>query len=91
MRTAESKGLNKGLWGFIGAASYYGPLLLFGYGIAPILIENGTLEFDSLQSAQISLVAMNIAVGITCCVIAYQILKNQPVQEVENEEVIDVL
>lgn len=88
-KLAEKKGLSKGLWGFIGAASYYVPILLFSFVIAPALVENGTLDFSTEMSARITLVLMNIAIGVLCCVIAYQVLKSQPVKTLESSEIID--
>ncbi|MEM0998189.1 MAG: hypothetical protein AAGN35_13960 [Bacteroidota bacterium] len=72
---AGRKNLNKIVWGFIGALSYYIPVLLMGFVILPPLIESGTFGYG--YGAIILSVVLSIAVGAITCVIAYQVLKNQ--------------
>ncbi len=90
-KQAESKGLNKNLWGFIGAASYYLPILLFTFVIMPELIMSGVLDFSTETEIRVAAVLMNLAIGIICCIIAYQILKSRPTQIEEDSEVLDTL
>jgi hypothetical protein len=72
-RTAKSKGKNGILWGFIGAISYYGPVLVFGRGIYPELVR-GSVTYDNQVGFIILGVVLNVAVGIGCCFLARKIL-----------------
>jgi hypothetical protein len=72
-RTAKIKGLNSVLWGFIGALSYYGPLLIFGRLIYPAMIK-GSVTYDNQTTYIILGVVLNMAIGIACCVVARKIL-----------------
>lgn len=71
--TAQTQGKSGSLWGFIGAASYYGPVLLIGTFIFPEIVR-GKVTPDN----QFSFVAMGLAAsvtgGIICCFIARQML-----------------
>ncbi len=88
-KKAEEKKLSKGLWGFIGAASYYIPVLLVGFLILPNLVENGTIEVKSEMDGMIKGVLISVGVGAIGCVIAYQILKRQPDAISEDNKVLD--
>jgi hypothetical protein len=72
-RTAKSKGKSGVLWGIIGALSYYGPVLLFGRLVYPAMVK-GSVTYDN-QFGYIALgIALDLAVGIGCCLLARQIL-----------------
>jgi len=89
-KLAEEKGLNKTLWSFIGAASYYGPILLMSFVILPALIMNGTFSVNDETTAILLSVVINLATGIICCLVAYQILKNQKNNTNEvNDDILD--
>ena len=72
-RTAKAKGKNGFLWGFIGAISYYGPVLVFGYGIYPQIIRD-SVTVSNIGSYMIVGVLLNLAIGICCCLVARRIL-----------------
>jgi len=81
--------MNKTLWGIIGAASYYIPILLMSFVILPMLITNGTITITDETSITFLAIGLNLAVGIICCSIAYQILKNMKPNV--DESVVDIL
>lgn len=90
VRKAEEKKLNKTLWGFIGAASYYIPVLLTGLIVLPLLVVNGIISVGSETQFLIMSVFINILIGVLCCFVAYQILKNKEVQTKPiNTEILD--
>jgi len=72
-RTAKSKGKNGLLWGFIGAISYYGPVLVFGRVIYPGIVK-GSVTYDNQVGYIIVGVLLNLAIGIGCCYLARKIL-----------------
>ena len=72
-RTAKSKGANGLLWGFIGAISFYGPVLVFGRVIYPVIVK-GSVTYDNQVSYMIVGVLLNLAIGISCCLLAREIL-----------------
>ena len=84
-RTAKKQGRNGVLWGFIGAISYYGPVLLFGWVIYPYLIT-GYVTYSNQTTFIIVGVLLNIAVGVGCCFLARNIL----LSKAKAEESIDV-
>jgi len=87
---AEEKNLNKTLWGFIGAASYYIPILLMSFVILPALVVNGIITVESETSITIMAVIANIIAGVLCCLIAYSILKNKtPYVDESMEDILD--
>lgn len=73
---AFDKGYPRVLWGFIAVASYCGPILLLDLVIVPLLIENGTIIPPANMG--IILVGVNLILGVTCCMIAYYILRRMP-------------
>ena len=78
-KLAEEKKLNKNLWGFIGAASYYLPILLMSFMILPALVVSGVIPFTDETSFMVLSVFVNLLTGILCCLIAYQVLKNKKI------------
>lgn len=86
VRLAKEKKLNKGLWGFIGAASYYVPILITSFVIFPYLVEAGIYTPSTETEVYLVVILTNIVVGITCCFIAYRILKSQPSKDATLEE-----
>ena len=70
-KTAERQGKRWVLWGFIGAISYYGPVLVFGLVIYPALIR-GSVTSANLGIYQIMGIALDLAVGIGGCLFARQ-------------------
>jgi len=90
VRVAKEKKLSPGLWGFIGAASYYIPILLLSFVIFPYLVEAGFYSPKSEAEVYIVVILSNIIVGILCCFIAYRILKGQPSRaKMADDNVID--
>jgi hypothetical protein len=72
-RTAKAKGKSGVLWGIVGALSYYGPVLIFGRFIYPSMVR-GSVTNDN-QFGYIALgIALDLAVGIGCCLLARQVL-----------------
>ncbi len=86
-KKAQEKNLSKGLWGFIGAASYYIPVLIVGFWLLPELVENGTIELKSESDAMIKGVLYSVAAGAFFCILAYQVLRRQP--DADDENLID--
>ncbi len=72
-RTAKGKGKNWLLWGFIGAISYYGPVLVFGRVIYPEIVK-GNVTYDNQATYMIVGLLLNLAIGIGCCFLARKIL-----------------
>ena len=85
-KQAEKKNLNKTIWAIIGAASYYVPILLMSFFILPALVINGVVPVTSEDSLTVISIVTNLITGITCCFIAYQILKNQRTKINESEQ-----
>ena len=75
---AEKKGLNRGLWAWIGGLSYYIPVLVFGLLIAPMLFEAGIIPVYSEIGATFVAILLNLIVGFLCCGGAYLYLKSRP-------------
>ncbi|MEO1712943.1 MAG: hypothetical protein AAFU60_06370, partial [Bacteroidota bacterium] len=69
--------------GFIGAASYYVPILLTSLLILPALVLNGFIQVTDEKALKMMAIFVNIIVGVGCCMVAYQILKNQKTKEPE--------
>ncbi|MEL7500305.1 MAG: hypothetical protein AAFN77_22100 [Planctomycetota bacterium] len=72
---AEKKGRSKVLWGFIGALSYYVPILLMSFLILPIMMDAGMLPFITLDNAFFIGILINLASGVACCFAAYLVLR----------------
>jgi len=72
-RTAKEKGKSGALWGFIGAISYYVPVLVFGFGIYPEMIR-GQVTYENQTSYIVLGVVLNLGVGIICCLLARTML-----------------
>ena len=72
-RTAKSKGKSGVLWGFIGAISYYGPVLVFGRLIFPEIVS-GRVTYDNQFSYMAVGLVLNLAIGIACCLFARKML-----------------
>ena len=79
IKQAEEKNLNKVLWGIIGAASYYIPVLLISLVIFPYLVISGMIPATDETTLTIMIVVANIIGGVICCSIAYQLLKSKKV------------
>jgi len=75
-RTAKSKGKSGPLWGFIGAISYFGPVLVFGKLIFPEIVK-GSVTYDNQFGYMVLGTVLNLAIGIGCCLSARQILLSQ--------------
>jgi hypothetical protein len=89
-RKAVEKNLSRGLWGFIGAASYYGPILINSFFILPYLIGNGIIDLGNEGGLQLKAIGINLVVGITCCFLAYQFLKNaKAAPDIVDSEILD--
>ena len=76
--TAESKGRSKIAWGFLGALSYYGPILLMSFLLLPLMVQLGMLPFITQDNYFFVSILTNLAAGILCCLVTYQILKGLP-------------
>ncbi|MEM7162638.1 MAG: hypothetical protein AAF487_09400 [Bacteroidota bacterium] len=76
VKKAKEKNFNHVLWGFIGAGSYYIPILLMSFVVLPFLISSGNLSFPSESNFLYTSIAINLVVGISCCFMMYQLLKN---------------
>jgi len=76
-KLAAEKNLNKNVWGFIGAASYYIPVLLMGFVIFPALISQGIINISTEGQYMGVSIVVNLLTGVLCCMIAYQVLKYQ--------------
>lgn len=85
---AKEKGLNSGFWAFIGAASYYGPVLIMSFVGTPMLYANGVLTATSEGQVMFTAVILNLIAGVLCCFFAYQYLKSL---ESEKERYNDIL
>jgi hypothetical protein len=72
-RTAKVKGQGGFLWGFIGAISYYGPVLIFGRVLYPEIVK-GSVTYDNQGSYMIVGILLNLTIGIGCCFLARKIL-----------------
>ena len=72
-RTAKSEGKSGLLWGFIGAISYYGPVIIFGRFIYPALVK-GSVTYENQGTYMIVGILLNLAIGIGCCFLARNIL-----------------
>ncbi len=72
-RTAKRMGRSGFLWGFIGATSYYVPVLVFGRAVYPELVRS---EIGSDNVVQYMLLGMilTLAVGIGSCFLARLVL-----------------
>ena len=79
-RTARSKGKSGFLWGFIGAISYYAPVIVFGRWIYPEMVK-GSITYDNQFVYMILGLILSLAIGIGCCLLARKILLSQ---EAEN-------
>jgi len=77
-RAAMANDKNGFLWGFIGAISYYGPILLVGRLIYPMIIK-GRITHDNMVTHMIVGTLLNIIVGIGCCWLAYKLLLSRKV------------
>jgi len=75
-RTAKKKGKDGLLWGFIGAISYYGPVLLFGFVIYPSLV-GGSITYSNQSSYIVVGILLDLAIGIGCCILASRVLLSQ--------------
>jgi hypothetical protein len=80
-RTAKSKGKSGVLWGFIGAISYYGPVLLFGRVIFPKLVE-GSVTYNNQFAYMVLGLVLNLAIGIGCCLLARKMLLSTEAENV---------
>jgi hypothetical protein len=77
-QAARRNGRNGWLWGFVGALSYYMPMLLVAIVIAPAIIFSlapmgpGDEGFYSFLS-----VAIGVVTGVTCCVLLKRAMERQ--------------
>lgn len=72
---ADGKGRSKGVWGTIGALSYYLPILLMSFLIFPSLLAAKALPFVTQDNVFVIAILTNLGVGILCCFIAYMVLR----------------
>ena len=72
---AEGKGRSKGLWGTIGALSYYVPILLMSFLVLPALVAAGALPFVTQDNVFFVAILINLGTGILCCLVAYMVLR----------------
>jgi len=84
-KKAKEKNFNKVLWGFIGAGSYYIPILIMSFVVFPYLIDNAVFNFSSQTQFLIISILINLALGISCCFIIYQVLKNAKANLAESD------
>ena len=75
---AVDKGRSKALWGFVGALSYYGPLLLMSFFLLPMLVGSGMLPFITRDNYFFVGIIINLVTGVLCCLVTYGILKSLP-------------
>jgi len=85
---AKEKNFNKTIWGIIGAASYYVPVLLMGLVILPKLVNNGFIDVTSEGSYMVMALVVNLVTGVVCCMIAYGILYNMKPHVEESDDLI---
>lgn len=91
-KRAKEKNFNKTLWGFIGAASYYVPVLLMGLWIFPNMVLNGSVQISSEGAYMVMSIVINLITGVICCGIAYSVVCNlKPNVKVikEDERILD--
>jgi hypothetical protein len=84
---AQDKGYVRWQWGLIGALSYYLPIVLNSIVVAPLLVASGIIESD--EFFKLKIILMNLVVGISCCLITYQILRNRPDKNVSDPSLLD--
>lgn len=82
-RTAKGKGKNGFLWGFIGAISYYGPILVFGRLIYPEIVR-GSINYDNQFGYMALGLVLNLAIGIGCCLLSRKILLSKEADNTTN-------
>ncbi len=90
VRKAEEKGLHRNLWGLIGVASYYSPILLMSFVVMPYLISTGMLSVNDHADYFFYSILLNLGFGGLGCLIAFQILNNQKINIDEpNTDILD--
>jgi len=72
-RTAKSKERSGALWGFIGAVSYYVPVLIIGRVVYPELVK-GQIRSDNVIQYMVLGLVLTIGVGIASCLLARIVL-----------------
>jgi hypothetical protein len=87
--TAKDKKLNGILWGFIGAASFYVPVIINSIFILPELVYAGIIPANSELQLKFTFILINIIVGALCCTLAYQILKRQKSNDQGQDQLLD--
>ncbi len=75
VKEAKAKNFNKTLWGIIGATSYYIPIFLMSFIVFPFLVTDGYVPITSENQYLLISILVNLVVGVSCCFVAYQILK----------------
>jgi membrane associated rhomboid family serine protease len=73
-RTAKAIGRNGLLWGLMGAASYYVPIVVCGQFIFPTILAP-YIDYDNQTEFYIGAVLANVAIGIVCCFALMTVLK----------------
>lgn len=76
-KTANKNGEPGGLWGLIGAISYYVPTLIFGFYIYPAMIRGTYYSISSQSAIVMQGVLLSVLTGVCCCIIARVILLNK--------------
>jgi hypothetical protein len=82
-RKAKEEGENAVLWGFIGAISYYGPVLIFGRLVYPAIIR-GSITYDNQMGYIVLGVILTLAIGIGCCFLASKMLLSLDENTIDN-------
>ena len=86
---AENKGRSKVAWGFVGALSYYVPILLMSFFLLPLMVDAGLLPIVTQDNYFLVNLFSNLAAGVICCVVAYLILKSLPDANARNAAVVN--
>lgn len=72
-KTANKNGQSGVLWGLVGAASYYVPVLIFGFYIYPDMVRGSRLSHGESFKAGIF---FSLVIGIICCLLSRHMLLN---------------
>ncbi|MEM9823386.1 MAG: hypothetical protein AAF985_20050 [Bacteroidota bacterium] len=87
---AAEKGLSPKLWGFIGAASYYGPILMMSFVCLPLIIKMGIIELRDQGDFFFYSTLLNLGVGVFSCFMAYWVLRNLTPTVEDHPDLLDV-
>lgn len=76
MRLAHDKGYKRAIWGLIGAASFFVPILLAGFILGIVLAMQG--KENEVDQYRMLAVVIELVGGILASFIAYKLLSRLP-------------